>query len=99
MGTLTIRMPDATHERLKQLAKARKVSVNKLIEEFSTAALAEFDAETRFLARAARGNPARALALLDRLDSATASERRTSYGARSPAARGSSAAKRKGTGR
>jgi predicted transcriptional regulator len=68
MGTLTIRMPDATHERLKQLAKARNVSVNKLIEEFSTAALAEFDAETRFLARAARGNPRRGLALLRKID-------------------------------
>lgn len=68
MGTLTIRMPDATQERLKKLAKARNVSVNKLIEEFSTAALAEFDAETRFLVRAARGNPRRGLALLDKLD-------------------------------
>ena len=64
MGTLTIRMPDATHDRLKQLARSRNVSVNKLVEEFSTAALAEFDAETRFLARAARGNAKRGLALL-----------------------------------
>ena len=32
MGTLTIRMPDATHERLKTLARARNVSVNKLVE-------------------------------------------------------------------
>ena len=68
MATLTIRMPDTTHERLKRLAKARNVSVNKLIEEFSTAALAEFDAETRFLARSARGNAKRGLALLDKID-------------------------------
>jgi predicted transcriptional regulator len=68
MGTLTIRMPDATHERLKRLAKARNVSVNKLIEEFSTAALAEFDAETRFMVRAARGSTRRGLALLQKLD-------------------------------
>ena len=68
MATLTIRMPDTTHERLKRLAKAKNVSVNKLIEEFSTAALAEFDAETRFLARAARGNVKRGLALLDKID-------------------------------
>jgi len=27
MGMLTIRMPDATHERLRQLARTRKVSV------------------------------------------------------------------------
>ena len=68
MGTLTIRMPDATHDRLKQLARSRHVSVNKLVEEFSTAALAEFDAETRFLARAARGSAKRGLALLRKID-------------------------------
>ena len=68
MGTLTIRMPDATHDRLKQLARSRNVSVNKLVEEFSTAALAAFDAETRFVARAARGNAKRGLALLRKID-------------------------------
>ena len=99
MGTLTIRMPDATHERLKQLARARKVSVNKLIEEFSTAALAEFDAETRFLARAARGSPGRGLALLDRLDSATAAETRPSYKVRASGAKGTKAVKRKDSSR
>ena len=31
MATLTVRMPDDTHERLRHLAKARKVSLNKLI--------------------------------------------------------------------
>lgn len=71
MGMLTIRVPDATHERLKQLAKARNVSVNKLIEEFSTAALAEFDAETRFQVRAARGRAKQGLALLEKLDKQT----------------------------
>lgn len=70
MGTLTIRVPDDTHERLKQLAQARGVSVNKLIEEMSTAALAEFDAETRFRIRAASGNAAAGLRVLDRLDKA-----------------------------
>jgi predicted transcriptional regulator len=68
MATLTVRMPDDTHERLKYLAKARNVSMNKLIEEFSIAALAEFDAEARFRARAARGNARRGLRLLARLD-------------------------------
>ncbi len=70
MGTMTIRNPEATHARLKQLARARKVSVNKLIEGLATAALAEFDAETRFRIRAASAKPRRALRLLDRLDAA-----------------------------
>jgi predicted transcriptional regulator len=70
MGTLTIRVPEDTHERLKRLAKARNLSVNKLIEELSVMALAEYDAETRFRARAARGSTAAGLHLLDRLDRA-----------------------------
>jgi hypothetical protein len=53
---------------LKALAKYRHVSVNKLIEELSTQALAEFDTEVRFRALAARGNAARGLDLLDKLD-------------------------------
>jgi predicted transcriptional regulator len=53
MSTLTIRLPDDTCDRLKQLASSRGVSVNKLIEELSTAALATYDAETRFAAMAA----------------------------------------------
>lgn len=76
MATLTIRMPDHTHERLKQLARARNLSVNKLMEEMSTAALAEFDAETRFHARALRGDVRRGLELLDKLDRSALRARR-----------------------
>ncbi len=69
MATLTIRLPDDKHERLKELARRRNMSVNKLIEELSTIALAEFDAETRFRAMAAKGSQQAGLALLDQLDS------------------------------
>lgn len=72
MGTLTIRVPDDTHERLRRLAAARGVSVNKLMEELSTAALAGFDAETRFRVRAASGSVREGLRLLDKLDRAYA---------------------------
>jgi len=71
MATLTIRLPDDKHERLKDLAQARGVSVNKLIEELSTIALTEFDAYTRFKAMAATGNPQEGLNLLDKLDMLT----------------------------
>jgi hypothetical protein len=40
MGTMTIRLPDDTHERLRDLAQRRKVSLNRLMEELSTQALA-----------------------------------------------------------
>jgi predicted transcriptional regulator len=68
MGTLTIRLPDDKHERLRQLAERRSISMNKLIEELSTIALVEFDTETRFRARAARGSSQKGLELLDALD-------------------------------
>jgi plasmid stability protein len=68
MATMTIRIPDNKHERLRLLAERQGVSVNKLVDEWATTALAQFDAETRFEMRAARGNPKRGLALLDNLD-------------------------------
>jgi len=71
MATLTIRLPDDKHERLKDLAQTRGISVNKLIEELSTIALTEFDAYTRFKAMAATGNPQEGLNLLDKLDMLT----------------------------
>jgi len=68
---MTIRLPDDKHERLKALAARRGLSLNKLIEEFSTVALAEFDAETRFRTRAEKDDRKRGLELLDKLDKAT----------------------------
>ena len=68
MGTLTVRLPDDKHERLKALAARRKVSVNKLMEELSTQALAEFDSEVRFRALAASGRARKGLDVLDKLD-------------------------------
>ncbi|MBM3878728.1 MAG: toxin-antitoxin system HicB family antitoxin [Verrucomicrobia bacterium] len=68
MAAMTIRVPDAKHARLKRMAARQGVSLNKLIEEWSNVALAQFDAETRFLVRAGRGDPHAGLALLDQLD-------------------------------
>ena len=68
MSTLTIRLPDDTAQRLKNLAQTRGLSINKLMEELSTQAIAAFDAETRFRTLAASGDAAQALAILDRLD-------------------------------
>jgi predicted transcriptional regulator len=72
MATLTIRLPDDKHNRLKELAQAKGISVNKLIEELSTIALAEFDAHTRFKEMAATGNQEAGLRILAKLDSLTA---------------------------
>ena len=66
MSALIIRLPQEKRERLKQVARERKLSVNKLIEEMATLAIAEHDAEVRFNLRAARGRgkSARGLELL-----------------------------------
>lgn len=75
MATMTIRLPDQKHERLKELAERRGLSLNKLFEEWSTTALAEHDAETRFRLMAAKGDPKKALRILDKLDAAFAKRR------------------------
>ncbi|QKQ77378.1 toxin-antitoxin system HicB family antitoxin [Nostoc sp. TCL240-02] len=71
MATLTICLPDEKHNRLKELAQAKGISVNKLIEEFSTIALKEFDTNSRFKAMAATGNPEEGLRILAKLDALT----------------------------
>jgi Ribbon-helix-helix protein, copG family len=68
MSVVTLRLPDDTCERLKQLAASRGISLNKLMEELSTAALVAHDTETRFRAMAAGADRERALAVLERLD-------------------------------
>jgi predicted transcriptional regulator len=70
MATMTIRLPDSKHDRLRHLAESHGVSLNKLVDEWASMALAQFDAETRFQARAARGDAKRGLALLHKLDQA-----------------------------
>ena len=69
MAVLTVRMPDDRHSRLKALAASQGVSVNKMVEEITTAALVEFDTHNRFKARAAKGSADRGLEILDELDS------------------------------
>jgi hypothetical protein len=68
MITLTIRIPEGKHERLRTLAKAKGISINRLMDELATVALAEYDSETRFRAMAARGSKRTGLALLAKLD-------------------------------
>ncbi|MCL1939917.1 MAG: BrnA antitoxin family protein [Desulfovibrionaceae bacterium] len=68
MSIVTLRLPEDLANRLKNVAGARGVSVNKLIMEISVQALAVYDAETRFKTMAAEANIPAALAVLDRLD-------------------------------
>jgi len=68
MSTLTIRLPEEKHTRLRELARQRGISLNRLMDELSTIALVEYDTEMRFRALAARGLPKAGLRILDKLD-------------------------------
>ena len=68
MATMTIRLPDEKHRRLQRLSKSQGVSLNRLVDDLSSVALAQHDAELRFQTLAARGDTTRGLRLLDKLD-------------------------------
>jgi predicted transcriptional regulator len=55
MTAMTVRLPDDKHQRLRALAESRGTTLNRLIDDMATVMLAEFDAETRFKLRVARG--------------------------------------------
>jgi hypothetical protein len=67
MGSLHLRIPDEKHQRLRELARSKNISVNKLLEELTTMALTEYDLETRFRLRASRGSTEKALLILNQL--------------------------------
>ncbi len=68
MSTLTLRIPDTKYERLKNYAKSKEISLNKLFDEFATIALTQFDTKIRFDLMASKGNKSKGLKLLDKLD-------------------------------
>ncbi len=72
MKTLVVPLTDDQHQRLRALAQSRHTTINRLMDEMTTLMLAEFDAETRFKLRAARGTgrAAEGLALLDKVTKA-----------------------------
>lgn len=68
MSTITLRMQDSKHDRLKQYAKDQGISLNKLFDELATVAIAQFDAKTRFNLKSAKGDVQTGIDLLDKLD-------------------------------
>lgn len=68
MAVIKIRLPAHTYACLQRLARTQNVSINKLFEQWSTMAIAEFDAEMRFRAMAMQGSRELGLSLLDKLD-------------------------------
>jgi hypothetical protein len=70
MSVVTLRLPEEQHQRLKAMAQARGMSLNKLFEQLTSQALIENDIELRYRRMAAAGSAERGLALLDKLDRA-----------------------------
>ena len=68
MTSLSIRLPDDMADKLKNIAKVRDMSLNKLMVELSAQVLAEEEAKQRLIAAGLRGNPKQALQLLNELD-------------------------------
>jgi hypothetical protein len=56
------------YQWLKDFARARGVSLNKLVEEWVTVALAQLDGENHYRLRAIHGRSEVGLALVDTLD-------------------------------
>lgn len=69
-SVVMLRLPEDQHQRLKAMAQARGVSLNKLFEQLTSQALTENDIELRYRRIAASGSAERGLALLDKLDRA-----------------------------
>lgn len=55
MTAVTLRLPSQKHQRLKQLAKRRGTTINRLLDVMTTLMLAEFDLETRYMIRVESG--------------------------------------------
>ncbi|MGL4608099.1 MAG: toxin-antitoxin system HicB family antitoxin [Trueperaceae bacterium] len=68
MANFTLRLPDDRYQRLKHVAEARDISLNKLFEEMATLILAEQDVKTRLELRRQRGSREGLLGALDALD-------------------------------
>ncbi|MBM7070759.1 hypothetical protein JQC92_01710 [Shewanella sp. 202IG2-18] len=64
MATITYRTTDEKRDKLSALASEQNLSVNKVIDELVTIALAERDAFLRFSLRAQKGDAEQALNIL-----------------------------------
>lgn len=67
MSAITFRLSDSKYDRLKKLAASQNMSVNKLLDELATIALASYDVKTRFDLRASKGSAKKGLDVLKKL--------------------------------
>ena len=80
MKTIPYRCDESRHKALLSLARDSGTSVQRLFDNFVTHAIAERQAEARFLARQQRGNPTRGRELLAEIRRRIPSKPATSTG-------------------
>jgi hypothetical protein len=68
MGVWKIEISAEKAEQLKNYAKQRGISLNKLFDEMATITLVHFDARNRFEQRAKQGDPRRGRELLEKIE-------------------------------
>lgn len=64
MTTISLRLPDAIHQRVKELAAREGMSINQFLAAAAAEKLAALDTERELAERARRGTRERFLALL-----------------------------------
>ncbi len=55
MTAITLRIDEEKHHRLKQMAKQRGVTLNRLLDDMTSLMLTEFDLKVRYETRFLRG--------------------------------------------
>ncbi|HOO73408.1 MAG TPA: toxin-antitoxin system HicB family antitoxin [Spirochaetota bacterium] len=67
MGTLSLRIPDSLHSKLKKLSKKEKVSLNQLINSAVTEKISALETEEYLIDRAKKGDLKKYLKALDKV--------------------------------
>jgi len=67
MGTLSVRMPNSLHSKLKKLSKKEKVSLNQLINSAVTEKISALETEEYLINRAKKGSKKKYLEVLEKV--------------------------------
>lgn len=67
MGTLSVRMPDSLHSKLKKLSKKDKISLNQFITSAVTEKITALETENYLSERAKRGSKEKYLRVLNKV--------------------------------
>ncbi len=67
MSTLSVRLPDSLHNKIKKISKKDKISLNQFITSAVTEKLTAFETEAYLADRAKKGNLDKYLAVLNKV--------------------------------